>query len=87
MKDKEKKGDFKIPDEALKKIKSQYELDDFFSDLYKQAVEGMLKAEMDEHLGYEKYQVQDKPGDNSRNGFSKKTVYLQQLSMSEASFP
>jgi putative transposase len=74
MKDKEKKGDFKIPDEALKKIKSQSELDDFFSDLYKQAVEGMLKAEMDEHLGYEKHQVQDKPGDNSRNGFSKKTL-------------
>ena len=74
MKDKGKKGDFKIPDEALKKIKSQSELDDFFSDLYKQAVEGMLKAEMDEHLGYEKHQVQDKPGDNSRNGFSKKTL-------------
>lgn len=74
MKNKEKKGDFKIPDEALKKIKSQSELDDFFSDLYKQAVEGMLKAEMDEHLGYEKHQVQDKPGDNSRNGFSKKTL-------------
>jgi transposase-like protein len=74
MKDKEKKGNFKIPDEALKKIKSQSELDEFFSDLYKQAVEGMLKAEMDEHLGYEKHQVHDKPGDNSRNGFSKKTL-------------
>lgn len=74
MKDKEDKGDFKIPDEALKKIKSQSELDDFFSDLYKQAVEGMLKAEMKEHLGYEKHQARDKPGDNSRNGFSKKTL-------------
>ena len=74
MKDKEDKGDFKIPDEALKKIKSQSELDDFFSDLYKQAVEGMLKAEMKEHLGYEKHQAKEKPGDNSRNGFSKKTL-------------
>jgi len=74
MKDKEEKGDFKIPEEALKKIKSQSELDDFFSDLYKQAVEGMLKAEMKEHLGYEKHQAKDKPGDNSRNGFSKKTL-------------
>lgn len=74
MKDKEDTGDFKIPEEALKKIKSQSELDDFFSDLYKQAVEGMLKAEMREHLGYEKHQARDKPGDNSRNGFSKKTL-------------
>jgi transposase-like protein len=74
MKGKEKKGDFKIPEESLKKIKSQSELDDFFSDLYKQAVEGMLKAEMDEHLGCEKHQTKEKPGDSSCNGFSKKTL-------------
>ena len=75
MKEKDKKkGDFQIPKEALKKIKSQSELDDFFSDLYKQAVEGMLKAELDEHLGYEKHRTRDKPGDNSRNGFSNKTL-------------
>ena len=74
MKEKEKKGDFKIPEEALKKIKSQSELDDFFSDLYKQAVEGMLEAELDDHLGYEKHQTRESPGDNSRNGFSKKTL-------------
>jgi transposase-like protein len=74
MKDKEDKGDFKIPEEALKKIKSQSELDDFFSDLYKQAVEGMLKVEMKEHLGYEKHRAKEKSGDNSRNGFSKKTL-------------
>jgi putative transposase len=74
MKEKEKKGDFRIPDEALRKIKSQAELDDFFHDLYKQAVEGMLKAEMNEHLGYEKHRARDKIGDNSRNGFSQKTL-------------
>jgi len=74
MKEKEKKGDFQIPEEALQKIKSQSELDDFFHDLYKQAVEGMLKAELDDHLGYEKHQAREKPGDNSRNGFSKKTL-------------
>ena len=75
MKEKDKKkGDFQIPEEALSKINSQSELDDLFSDLYKQAVEGMLKAEMDEHLGYERHQTKEKPGDNSRNGFSKKTL-------------
>jgi transposase-like protein len=68
----ERKDDFQIPEEALRKIKSQSELDDFFHGLYKQAIEGMLKAEMDEHLGYEKHQ--SKPGDNSRNGFSNKVL-------------
>ena len=68
----EGKDDFQIPEEALRKIKSQSELDDFFHGLYKQAIEGMLKAEMDEHLGYEKHQ--SKPGDNSRNGFSNKVL-------------
>ncbi len=53
-KDKEK-DDFQIPPEALKKIKSQAELEDFFHGLYKQVVEGMLKDEMDEHHGYQKH--------------------------------
>ncbi|MBW1613221.1 MAG: IS256 family transposase [Deltaproteobacteria bacterium] len=75
MKKQEKKQkDSLIPEEALKKIKTQSELDEFFHDLYKQAVEGMLKAEMDEHLGYEKHQYGDKVIDNSRNGYSKKTL-------------
>jgi len=75
MKEKEKKkNDFQIPEEALKKIKSQSELDDFFHDLYKQAVEGMLKAEMDEHLGYSKHQARENESDNSRNGYSNKTL-------------
>lgn len=75
MKEKEKKrNDFQIPEEALKKIKSQSELDDFFHDLYKQAVEGMLKAEMDEHLGYSKHQARENESGNSRNGYSNKTL-------------
>lgn len=75
MKEKDKtKSEFQIPEETLKKIKSQGELDDFFHDLYKQAVEGMLKAEMNEHLGYEKHQAKDMPSGNSRNGYSSKTL-------------
>lgn len=73
MKDKEK-DDFMIPEEALRKIKSQSELDDFFHGLYKQAVEGMLKAEMDEHLGYQKHKPKEKSGENNRNGYSSKTL-------------
>jgi transposase-like protein len=63
---------FSIPDDALKKIKSQAELDDFFQTLYKQAVENMLKSEMEEHLGYKKHEKST--GKNSRNGYSNKTL-------------
>lgn len=34
----------------------------------------MLEAEMDEKLGYSKYDYQNKETDDSRNGYSKKTV-------------
>ena len=75
MKDKDKnKDDFEIAQEALRKIKSQSELDDFFDVLYKQAVEGMLKAELDEHLGYQKHKLNEKTGGNNRNGYSSKTL-------------
>jgi transposase-like protein len=70
----DEQNNFQIPEEALKKIKSQAELDEFFHGLYKQAVEGMLKAEMDDHLGYQKHQIKDKSGNNSRNGFSNKVL-------------
>ena len=34
----------------------------------------MLEAEMDQKLGYSKYDYQNKVTDDSRNGYSKKTV-------------
>ena len=34
----------------------------------------MLRAELDEHLGYDKHSVEGYQSGNSRNGFSKKTV-------------
>ncbi|MEG2246653.1 MAG: transposase [Peptostreptococcaceae bacterium] len=33
-----------------------------------------LEAEMDSTLGYEKYEITNNTSDNSRNGYSKKTV-------------
>ena len=35
---------FKIPEEALKKIKTQEEFESYFQELYKQGVEALLKA-------------------------------------------
>lgn len=63
-----------IPEEFFKKIKSQAELDDYFHQLYKHAIESMLKAEMEEHLGYKKHEKTDKETKNSRNGYSNKTL-------------
>lgn len=42
--------------------------------LFKGTVEQMLEAELDEHLGYERYEAQGKNSGNSRNGYNKKTV-------------
>lgn len=37
-------------------------------------LQGMLEAEMDQKLGYSKYDYQNKETDDSRNGYSHKTV-------------
>lgn len=51
----------------------------FFSDLYKQGVEEMLKGELDEHLGYEKYSKEGHNSGNSRNGSYLKKVKTESL--------
>lgn len=42
--------------------------------LFAGALEKMLEAEMDEHLGYEKHSIVGNNSGNSRNGYGKKTV-------------
>jgi len=42
--------------------------------LIESSLEGMLDAELTEHLGYEKHSVQGKNTGNSRNGSSRKTL-------------
>ncbi len=41
---------FEIPEEQLKKMKTQQALEAYISKLYKHAVQTMLKADMDELL-------------------------------------
>jgi len=65
---------FKIPEEALKKIKTQEEFESYFQELYKQGVEALLKAEISDHLGYPKHDPSGKNSGNSRNGSSRKTL-------------
>lgn len=63
--------------EKLKNVKSLEDLTGPggpMQELMKQAVERILKAEQEDHLGYEPYQKTQASKSNSRNGYSKKTV-------------
>jgi len=50
------------------------ELTSKLKDLFAGALEKMLEAELDEHLGYEKNSILGNNSGNSRNGYGKKTV-------------
>ena len=50
------------------------DVQDMLKDLLGDTLQGMLEAEMDEKLGYSKYDYQNKDTDDSRNGYSKKTA-------------
>ena len=50
------------------------DVQEMLKDLLGDTLQGMLEAEMDQTLGYSKYDYKNKDTDNSRNGFSKKTV-------------
>jgi len=63
-----------IPKDFFKQFKNKEEFKIFFQSLFKEGVEAMLQAELDEHLGYEKYSSEGHHSGNSRNGASKKTV-------------
>ena len=50
------------------------DVQEMLKDLLGDTLQGMLEAEMDTKLGYSKYDYQNKGTDDSRNGYSKKTV-------------
>lgn len=68
-----------IPKDFFKQFKNKEEFHSFFNDLFKQGVEEMLKAELEEHLGYEKHSKNGYNTGNSRNGFFSKTVKTDNL--------
>lgn len=59
-----KEQNFTSPDEIL----------DAMKDMFKDILQETLEAEMDKHLGYDKYDISEKQTRNSRNGYSKKTI-------------
>ena len=50
------------------------DVQEMLKDLLGDTMQGMLETEMDEKLGYSRYDYQNKDTDDSRNGYSKKTV-------------
>lgn len=50
------------------------DVQEMLKDLLGDTLQGMLETEMDEKLGYSKYDYKNKETDDSRNGYSKKTV-------------
>lgn len=50
------------------------DVQEMLKDLLGDTLQGMLEAEMEEKLGYSKYDYRSKETDDSRNGYSKKTV-------------
>jgi len=50
------------------------DVQEMLKDLLGDTLQGMLEAEMDEKLGYSKYDYKNKETEDSRNGYSKKTV-------------
>ena len=60
--------------ELAKHIKSEQDIAALSRQLLKLTVESALKAELDEHLGYERYAPAGRGSGNNRNGASSKTL-------------
>lgn len=50
------------------------DVQEMLKDLLGDTLQGMLEVEMDQKLGYSKYDYQSKDTEDSRNGYSHKTV-------------
>jgi len=69
-----------IPKGQLRKLIKQYNLKDtndiqgMLKDMFGDAIQEMLEAELEDDLGYSRYDYKNKATTNSRNGHSKKKV-------------
>ena len=55
-------------------IKSGNDVNSIMRDMMSVLLEGVLDEELNEELGYSKYDYRNKETDNSRNGHSRKTM-------------
>jgi len=60
--------------ELAKDCKTVDDVHEMLKNLFKDTLQGILEAELDNHLGYEKHSIEGNNTGNSRNGYSKKTL-------------
>ena len=58
----------------ISNVGSMTDIQDLFKETIAEFMENGLEAELDDKLGYSKYDYQNKETDNSRNGYSKKNL-------------
>ncbi|MGB4776391.1 MAG: IS256 family transposase [Daejeonella sp.] len=68
-----------LPPDFFKQFRTKEEFQGFFNKLFQQGIEALLKAELDEHLGYEKHSPEGYNSGNSRNGSYPKTLQTESL--------
>jgi len=68
-----------LPKDFFKQFKRKVDFQSFFSELYKQGVEKLLQAELDDRFGYEKHSKGVHNSGNSRNGTYSKKVETELL--------
>jgi len=69
-----------------KTCKTQEDFTEFFKQLKRRGLEAALSGELTHHLGYDKHAKADERKNNSRNGYSKKTIQVNEGEM-EISIP
>lgn len=60
--------------ELTKGCRSVEDVHEMLKNLFKDTLQEILEAELDNHLGYEKHSLEGNNTGNSRNGYSKKTI-------------
>lgn len=68
-----------FPKGFFKQFKSKENFQQYFNSLFKQGIEEMLQAELDDHLGYSKHAKDGYNSGNSRNGSFPKTVSTENI--------
>jgi len=63
-----------LPEDFFAQFKTMGELNNFMDALFKRGVEHMLKSELSDHLGYNKYSKDGNNSGNNRNGTSRKII-------------
>lgn len=67
-----------LAQEIAKGCKTQADFNEFFKQLKRRGLEAALAGELTTHLGYDKHQRSDEPKNNTRNGYSSKTIQTAQ---------